>query len=89
VGKAEGRAQGVKRAPKKLRKQYAQAEISLKNLAKALNACEKAKVNVKLRQGIVISKFGYILPLRKGWTVRMLIPGLNTDDPDLDLSLFQ
>jgi hypothetical protein len=77
----------VKRAPKKLRKQYSRAEISLKSLAKALDACEKQNIHVKLRQGIVISKFGYILPLRKGWTVRMLIPGLNTDDPDLDLSL--
>jgi hypothetical protein len=70
----------VKRHSKKVRKEWKTAEISLKNLGKALNACEKQKVHVKLQQGIVMSRYGYVLPLRRGWTVRMLLKSQFDDD---------
>lgn len=75
----------AKKAPKKVRKKHEQAEILLKNLGKALNACEKQNIRVKLRQGIVFSKYGYVLPFNKGWAVRMFIPGPGPYDDDDDL----
>ena len=70
----------MKKAPKKLRKQYKQAEILLNNLAKALNACQDKKIEVKLQQGTVFSKYGYVLQLKRGWVVRMLQPSKFEDD---------
>jgi hypothetical protein len=72
----------VKRHSKKVRKERKTAEILLKNLEKALNACENKKVHVKLQQGIVVSRYGYVLPFKKGWEVRMLLPSRYNDDSD-------
>lgn len=68
--------------PKQVRKRHKQAEILLKNLEKALNACEKQKVHVKLQQGIIMTTYGYVLPFKKGWEVRMLLPSRYNNDFD-------
>lgn len=80
----------MKKQPKKAREKFKQREKVLRELAKALDKCENNKVQIKLWHGIVVSKYGYVLPVGKGWAVRMLIPGTRDDDyPDLDLPLHQ
>lgn len=44
----------------------------LRDLAKALDSCEKAGVNVKLRHGIVFTDIGYVLPVKDRWVARTL-----------------
>jgi hypothetical protein len=46
--------------------------LLLHDLASALNACEKAGLNVKLRHGIVFSDAGYVLPVKDRWVSRTL-----------------
>lgn len=46
--------------------------LLLHDLACALNACEKAGLNVKLRHGIVFSDAGYVLPVKDRWVSRTL-----------------
>lgn len=70
----------VKKFPKRFRKKRKQAELLLNNLAQVLDACDKANVNIKLKHGIVYSKYGYVLPLSKGWTVRLLAGPDDGDD---------
>lgn len=60
------------------------AELRLTNLAKALDECEKDLVTIKLRHGIVMSKYGYVLPFKHRWVVRMLMDGPYSDDSDDD-----
>jgi hypothetical protein len=72
---------------KKQRKKIEKAEILLRKLAKTLDECDKQKVNIKLKQGIVYSKYGYVLPHKDRWVVRMLIqahPDDDKSDDDLD-----
>lgn len=68
--------------PKKFRKKVKTAEICLTKLAKALDECDQNKVQIKLTHGIIVSAYGYVLPLRKGWEVRMLLPSRYNDDYD-------
>lgn len=72
----------VRKISKKFRKKSKTAEICLTNLAKALDECHKNKVEIKLTHGIIVSSYGYVLPLRKGWAVRMLLPSRFHDDYD-------
>ena len=45
----------------------------LKALAAALNACDKAGLDVKLRHGIVMTGRGYVLQVKNGrWAARTL-----------------
>jgi hypothetical protein len=58
--------------PKKFRRELKKAQLLLGNLAQVLDACDRNGVQVKLHHGIVFSKYGYVLPLRNGWSVRTL-----------------
>lgn len=77
---------------KKFRKKAKIAEICLTNLAKALDECGKHNVQIKLRYGVVCSDYGYVLPRKHRWVIRMLIDsGHRFDDDggeDLTLRLF-
>ena len=45
----------------------------LAGVAASLNACEDAGTTVRLRHGIVMTRAGYVLPLRDGrWAARTL-----------------
>ena len=63
------------------------AEVLLTAVAAALNACDAAGYEVKLKHGAVMTRVGYVLPLGDGkWCARTLNwspfsppPG---DDPD-------
>jgi hypothetical protein len=66
----------TKRRRKKRR--CADPALVLGNLAAALNACNNAGYNVKLRHGIVYSDAGYVLPLLKGKWMARPYPGLKT-----------
>jgi hypothetical protein len=46
------------------------AERLLGAVAEALNACQSAGIEVKLKHGAVMSEFGYVLPVRDGWVAR-------------------
>lgn len=46
--------------------------LLLHDLAAALNACERAGLNPKLKHGIVFSDAGYVLPLKDRWVSRSL-----------------
>ena len=44
-----------------------------------------AKLDIKLRHGVVCSKFGYVLPFKRRWVVRMLVEhplAVDYDDDD-------
>jgi hypothetical protein len=69
---AHSRQLKKRRKPKRFRKKQDQAKLLLSNLAQVLDACEDAKLELKLSHGIVLSKYGYVLPLKSGWTPRML-----------------
>jgi hypothetical protein len=62
----------VKKLKKKFRKKNEQAELLLINLAQVLDECNRNKLDIKLRHGIVVSKYGYVLPFKRRWVVRML-----------------
>ena len=53
---------------KKKRKQ----SLLLHDLACAINACEKAGLNLKLKHGIVFTNIGFVLPVKDRWQVRLL-----------------
>jgi hypothetical protein len=75
----------VAKRSKKFRKKTKTAEICLKNVAKALDECGKHNVKIKLRHGIVVSDYGYVLPFKRRWMVRMLVDlGYKFDDDDED-----
>jgi hypothetical protein len=68
----------------------ANAEALLSALAGAMNACQDAGMKVHLRHGVVMTKGGYVLPIKDKWAPRtsvftefsaVLLP---TDDPDDD-----
>lgn len=66
---------------KKFRKKNERAEFLLQKLAETLDECHVNKLNIKLRHGIVCSKYGYVLPAKRKWVVRMLVdPGFPFDD---------
>lgn len=69
---------------KKFRKKNERAEILLLNLAEALDECTRNKLDIKLRHGIVVSKYGYVLPFKRRWVVRMLVEHPLTVDYDDD-----
>ena len=60
-----------KKKPKKFRKKQERAELLLTNLAQVLDACDEAKLEIKLHHGVVFSKYGYVLPFKSGWAARM------------------
>jgi predicted acetyltransferase len=69
---------------KKFRKKSRTAEIYLKKLAKVLDDLDKHDVDFKMTHGIVVSKYGYVMPRKRGWVVRMLDDRyqLSGDDED-------
>jgi hypothetical protein len=68
---------------KKFRKKIKTAELCLINVAKALDECNKHKVEIKLRHGIVMSDYGYVLPFKRRWMVRMMVDsGYKLDDDE-------
>lgn len=70
---------------KKIRKRAKTAEICLLKVAKALDECSKHNVQIKLKHGVVCSDYGYVLPFKRRWVVRMLIDlGHKFDDDDED-----
>jgi hypothetical protein len=70
---------------KKFRKKNEQAELLLMNLGQILDECHRNKLDIKLRHGIVVSKYGYVLPFKHRWVVRMLVEHpLSVDDYDDD-----
>jgi hypothetical protein len=74
-----------KKHPKRFRKQNERAEFLLEKLAETLDECRANKLNIKLRHGIVVSKYGYVLPTKRKWVVRMLIDtGLPDDEYEDD-----
>ena len=44
----------------------------LRDLARALNACDRAGLNVKLKHGIVFTDAGYVLAIKDKWAARLL-----------------
>ena len=49
------------------------AETLLASVAEALNACDTAGFEVKLKHGAVMTRVGYVLPLGDGeWAARTL-----------------
>jgi hypothetical protein len=46
--------------------------LLLANLARSLNACDRAGLDVKLKHGIVITDAGYVLPVKDKWAARLL-----------------
>lgn len=60
------------RKPKRGRKREPDPAALLSSLASALDRCDRAGLDVKLRHGIVITEAGYVLPVRDGWVTRML-----------------
>ena len=49
------------------------AEILLASVAAALNACDAAGFEVRLKHGAVMTRVGYVLPLGDGkWAARTL-----------------
>jgi hypothetical protein len=46
--------------------------LLLHDLACALQACEKAGLNPKLKHGIVFTDLGYVLPIKDRWVARSL-----------------
>jgi hypothetical protein len=72
-----------KKQSKKFRRKSEESEILLRKLAKVLDECSKHKVKIKLRHGIVMSDYGYVLPFKRRWVVRMLVDlGYTVDDGD-------
>jgi hypothetical protein len=70
---------------KKFRKKNEIAEHLLTELADTLDKCRANLIPIKLRHGIVVSKYGYVLPTKRKWVVRMLLdPGSIIDDDDDD-----
>jgi hypothetical protein len=70
-----------KKLEKKFRKRNERAEFLLGKLANVLDECRSDKLNIKLRHGIVMSKYGYVFPSEPKWSVRMLVdPGFPFDD---------
>lgn len=51
----------------------AAAKELLIDLAAALNACETAGIKVKLRHGVVMTHYGYVLPTDSEWVARTLV----------------
>jgi hypothetical protein len=74
-----------KKHAKRFRKKTERAEFLLEKLAETLDECYANKLNIKLRHGIVCSKYGYVLPTKRKWVVRMLVDtGFVFDDDDED-----
>ena len=46
------------------------AEGLLGAVADALNACQAAGIDVKLKHGAVMTQLGYVLPIGNGWAAR-------------------
>jgi hypothetical protein len=46
------------------------AEALLGAVADALNACQSAGMDVKLKHGAVMTQLGYVLPIGNGWAAR-------------------
>jgi hypothetical protein len=63
----------MKKMKKKFRKKNDRAELLLMNLAQVLDECYRNKLDIKLRHGIIVSKYGYVLPFKRRWVVRMLV----------------
>lgn len=71
---------------KRFRKKTKTVEICLTNVAKALDECNKHRVQIKLKHGIVMSDYGYVLPHKRRWVVRMLTDlGYKFDDDGEEL----
>jgi hypothetical protein len=47
-------------------------QLLLRDLAVALNACEKAGIRPKLKHGIVFTDAGYVMPVKDKWVSRSL-----------------
>ena len=60
------------RKPKRKRKKPPDPAGLLASLAAALNRCDKAGLDVKLKHGIVITQHGYVLPIKDKWAARPL-----------------
>jgi hypothetical protein len=46
--------------------------LLLKNLADALNACDRAGLRPRLKHGIVFTDVGYVLVIKDRWAARAL-----------------
>ena len=57
---------------KRSRKREPDPAALLASLASALDRCDRAGLDVKLRHGIVITEAGYVLPVKGKWVTRML-----------------
>jgi len=72
-----------KKLSKKFRKKHERAQILLTKLAGVLDQLDSDKISIELTSGVVCSKYGYVLPFRTGWAVRMMIdPGYELDDDE-------
>jgi hypothetical protein len=60
----------VARKPK--RKRPPDPSALLASLASALNRCDRAGLDVKLKHGIVITGAGFVLPVKDKWAARPL-----------------
>jgi hypothetical protein len=65
-------ARKPKRKPKRKRRKPPDPAALLSSVADALNRCERAGLDVKLRHGIVITEHGYVLPVKDKWAARPL-----------------
>jgi hypothetical protein len=70
----------AKKHPKKFRKKSERAEFILAELAAVLDKADANKIQLKMRSGFVCSKYGYVLPFKRGWGVRMLTDTGYPDD---------
>jgi len=46
--------------------------LLLGDLARALNACDRAGLDVKLKHGIVFTDAGFVLAIKDRWAARLL-----------------
>lgn len=68
----------MKRHTKQIRKRRERAERALIELALALDKCDS--LGVKLEHGIAVSRYGYVIPFKKGWGVRMMAESGRDED---------
>jgi hypothetical protein len=57
---------------KRSRKREPDPAALLSSLASALDRCDRAGLDVRLKHGIVITEAGYVLPVKGKWAARML-----------------
>lgn len=72
----------AKKQLKRFRRESEKAELLLKKVARELDKC--SSLEIKMNHGIIMSKYGYVIPHKRRWVVRMLIDTGRLFDDDED-----